>query len=506
MGQPRTISAWAFSLLLVAGCSEPPASEKTGPPVKSSAHAARSDPWEALPKGWSKLAPPPLESARAVSVWTGNELVYWGGDSDYGGTSHGDGAAFDPVSNGWNELPPAPISARTSPGAVWTGTELLIWGGSGDAPLADGAAYSPVHDSWRKLAPSPLGPRDPVAAVWSGSEMIVWGSTSRPRGSAEGAAYDPAADRWRDIPEAPLRLNLATAVWTGSEMIVYGALLDNNNASDIAQAQGIAYDPTIDSWRVLPAFPLSPQASSAVWTGEEMIVWDYGLSAGAYDPSYDRWRKLPDVPLDDSECYPNSAFSEYLMIAQFCFENGVAFDTELDQWERFDWADGIVAGGPVAAAGVFLFAGATHESTHNALWVYKPERDPDWPDCGVIDLTKGAYGTDIDRDRGPSGTRVSLFGTTARGEDGRWAPADRLEAWWNTEIPATEVPGGSRVEEGPVMRLAEVDDLERCDFETEFIIPDVEPGTYMISVFVWDVPPSDGYGSLLPHRFIVTEG
>lgn len=237
-----------------------------------------------------------------------------------------------------------------------------------------------------------------------------------------------------------------------------------------------------------------------------MIVWDYGLSAGAYNPAFDRWRKLPDVPLDDSECYPNSAFSEYLMIGQFCFENGVRFDAELDQWERFHWADGIVARRPVAADGVFLFAGATHESTHNALWVYKPERDPDWPDCGVIELTSEAYDTDIDPDRGPPGTTVSLFGTTLRGEDGRWAPADRLEAWWNTEVPASEVPGGKPVKEGPVLKLVQVDDIERCEFVAELTVPDVGPGTYVISVFVWDVTPSDGYGFFLPHRFTVTPG
>jgi hypothetical protein len=509
MGQPRIASVWAFSLLLIASCSESPAaskraSDRTAPPAKPSTQSVRSDLWDALPRGWSKLAPPPVATARAASVWTGNELVYWGGDSNYGGTNHAEGAAFDPLSNEWRKLPPAPISARTSPGAVWTGTEMLVWGGYGDAPLADGAAYSPANHSWRNLARAPLGPRDPVAAVWTGSEMIVWGSTRRPNGSTEGAAYDPAADRWRPIAEAPLRLNLASAVWTESEMIVYGAQLDNNNGSPSDHAQGIAYDPTTDSWRTLPAFPLSPQASSAVWSGEEMIVWDYGLSAGAYDPALDRWRSLPDVPLDDSECYPNSAFSDYLIIGQFCFEHGVRFDVELDQWEKFDWADRIVAGRPVAADGVFLFAGATHESTHNALWVYKPERNPDWPDCGVIDPASDAYGTRIEPDHGPPGTTVLLSGTTVRGEDGRWAPADRLEAWWNTSIPASGAKGGP-AKDGPSLRLVEVGDMEQCSFETEFTIPEVEPGSYKISVFAWEVPPSHGYGSFLSHRFRVSE-
>ena len=75
------------------------------------------------------------------------------------------------------------------------------------------------------------------------------------------------------------------------------------------------------------------------------------------------------------ECPPYSAFFDDLMIGQFCFGNGVLFDAERDQWERLDWP-GIVAGRPVAADGAFLFAGATHESTHNALWVYRPKHTP----------------------------------------------------------------------------------------------------------------------------------
>ena len=99
---------------------------------------------------------------------------------------------------------------------------------------------------------------------------------------------------------------------------------------------------------------------------------------------------------------------------------------------------------------------------------------------------------------------MSLSGTTVRGEDGRWAASDRLEAWWNTEVPASEVPGGRPVDEGPVVRLARVDGMESCHFETTFSVPDVPPGRYQISVFVWAEDPRDGYGYFLPHEFTVT--
>lgn len=128
------------------------------------------------------------------------------------------------------------------------------------------------------------------------------------------------------------------------------------------------------------------------------------------------------------------------------------------------------------------------------------------PDCGTIGLGRDEYGTTLDGSRGSAGTEVTLSGTTLRGEDGRWAPSDRLEAWWNTEVPRSEQSNAQPLRSGPVVKLVEVDDMERCHFEATFTVPNVEPGRYKISVFVWDANPENGYGFFLPHRFTVTEG
>jgi Tol biopolymer transport system component len=138
------------------------------------------------------------------------------------------------------------------------------------------------------------------------------------------------------------------------------------------------------------------------------------------------------------------------------------------------------------------------------------DASPDWSlvptaDCGKTNIATDAYGTEIHPTSGPPGTEITFSGTTVRGEDWRWAPSDRLEAWWNTDAPASEVPGGTPVKDGPVMMLARIDDMERCRFETTFAIPDVEPGRYKISVFAWDANSDAGYGLFLPHHFVVTD-
>jgi hypothetical protein len=72
-------------------------------------------------------------------------------------------------------------------GAVWTGVEVLIWGG-GTEP---GARYSPVDDRWVALpALNAPAARSQAAIVWTGTEMIVWGGGAQQTdGGVEQSGY-----------------------------------------------------------------------------------------------------------------------------------------------------------------------------------------------------------------------------------------------------------------------------------------------------------------------------
>jgi len=65
---------------------------------------------------------------------------------------------------------------RASHTAVWTGSEMIIWGGGADNStyLNTGARYNPGTDSWTatSTADAPTG-RQEFTAVWTGNEMIV---------------------------------------------------------------------------------------------------------------------------------------------------------------------------------------------------------------------------------------------------------------------------------------------------------------------------------------------
>jgi hypothetical protein len=111
-------------------------------------------------------------------------------------------------------LPPAPIPAHHGSALVWTGTELILWGGLvDDQPCCsvshDGAAFDPAAGTWRQIA-SPPDRVNAGVVLWTGNEMLVW-SDGTP--DTVSAAYDPANDTWRLIADPPVPGD--EALWIG---------------------------------------------------------------------------------------------------------------------------------------------------------------------------------------------------------------------------------------------------------------------------------------------------
>src|SRR6266404_5226508 len=138
-----------------------------------------------------------------------------------------------------------PPAGRYRHTAVWTGSEMIVWGGEDSFDrLNTGGRYNPSTDSWTATSTTnaPAG-RSRHTAVWTGSEMIVWGGEDRgPNFLNTGGRYNPSTDSWTatSTTNAPDARESHTAIWTGSEMIVWGGW----PASDT----GGRYNPGTDSW------------------------------------------------------------------------------------------------------------------------------------------------------------------------------------------------------------------------------------------------------------------
>ncbi|HEX2195500.1 MAG TPA: hypothetical protein VHJ76_01130, partial [Actinomycetota bacterium] len=278
------VVAWTGSELLVVGTTT----------KRDDVVAAAYSP---ATRTWRRVVFPFGRPGGFEGVWTGRELLLWGGPSHSVDPSRR-GLAYDPLAREWRRTAPAPHGGRWSHAVVWTGTEMIVFGGTDSGTdLAQGLAYDPATDTWRELAPSPLSPRQWLPLVWTGTEVVAWGGSSISRPVADGAAYDPVADTWRKLRKSPLRgRHRHSAVWTGSEVVVFGGYDYHRSFANAA-----AYDPVANRWRRLPRAPLKPRHDhAAVWTGGQMLVfggtWEFGhfsLGDGAwYDPATNRWRRV----------------------------------------------------------------------------------------------------------------------------------------------------------------------------------------------------------------------
>lgn len=246
-------------------------------------------------------APTPLTTARTrhTGVWTGNEMLIWGGTTGNnvplgdgarydplvdryqpistigapsartGHTAVNTGASFDPARGVWSATSTvgAP-QARWSPICVWTGQKMIVVGGysATNTGLSTGAAYDPATDTWTPIAPGHTSTNSSWReyGVWTGSEMIT-----------KSGRYDPALDRWTATSVPPGTRTGATRLWTGSRVIVWGGCWDQGVGGCQVDGRGEWYEPAADTWGLIDDNLAETTAMDhvAVWTGTHMVAF-----------------------------------------------------------------------------------------------------------------------------------------------------------------------------------------------------------------------------------------
>lgn len=277
---------------------------------------------------WEDLPPAPIGTRSEHSaVWTGEEVIFWGRSPEGAGPRDGTaaGAAYQPDSKTWRVLPDAPISDRVAHQAVWSGKEMVIWGGRkgntrphhGALHASDAAAYDPVKDAWRKLPDVPdswtgeggepltvvhrgrvfiyraglvatlstdgngwekFGDRKPatraptsadrgyggegVKGAVSGGDIYVWSGEG---GRYSGHAMSTASGEWRKVADTRLPGHpFDLAAGRGS---LYAA---SNREGKVAVFR---YDIARDRWEDLRSHGLDiAPGPEVIWTGEQLLV------------------------------------------------------------------------------------------------------------------------------------------------------------------------------------------------------------------------------------------
>jgi hypothetical protein len=111
-------------------------------------------------------------------------MLIWGG-YESGGLST-TGSLYDPEADVWSPI--AQAGAPTGGDGVWTGSEMLVWGGDNG-----GGSFDPAADAWTPIsvenAPTP---RTSHSSFWTDGGMIVWGGFRLSSALANGGIYVPA--------------------------------------------------------------------------------------------------------------------------------------------------------------------------------------------------------------------------------------------------------------------------------------------------------------------------
>jgi N-acetylneuraminic acid mutarotase len=280
-----------------------------------------------------------------TAVWTGNEMIVWGGEDQNGPFPLNTGGKYNPGADSWT-----PTSTTNAPEgrightAVSTGTQMIVWGGNNlFNDLNTGGRYNPDSDSWTATSTTnaPEG-RQSHTAVWTGNAMVIWAGNGQFGDLNTGGRYDPNTDSWtpttlNNVPGA--RYN-HTAIWTDTEMIVWGGL-DSQSFQDLNT--GGRYNPTTDSWTPTNATaPDARESHTAVWTGSEMIVWGGATffsqefnTGGRYNPGTDSWSATSTINAPDAREFHAAVWTGNEMIV-WGGSGGFPNTTDLSTGGRYD--------------------------------------------------------------------------------------------------------------------------------------------------------------------------
>ena len=196
-----------------------------------------SDSWRAI-----SATSAPVGRFGHAAVWTGQEMIVWGGRLPGFQGDTATGGRYDAESDTWRVTTGehAPFR-RAFHAAVWTGREMIIWGGG--QPYQPGGRYDPVSDSWREVGT--LGAprvRHVRTLAWTGNEVVVWGGLTYPNPRNDGGRYCARSNR-------PPTANAGTDGRLECETALHASVvLDGTGSSDPDSTPGTTDDIASFAW------------------------------------------------------------------------------------------------------------------------------------------------------------------------------------------------------------------------------------------------------------------
>ncbi len=275
----------------------------------------------------SYLDPGPLtERNSAQLMWTGEEMLVWGGKENRDGVPNLiDGAAFDPETSQWRTISPIPLDRRTEARAVWAEDEMVV-------VSVDGTfGYNPRSDGWREigLGLAPVESNDRM--VYLDRAVYLWDRAFSMH------RMDLNVGMWETIP-APDEIAGFTEAWAGVLRVVSDRLVAIT-LSSACQSRGF-WQLAGESWQPLPevslATPVVPDCSipaQSAAVSNDLFIWeDLDHPTMAYKPFHNEWHELPPAPLGGSDGASGGVAMDVDRFMVPEYGRGAIFDARTEEW------------------------------------------------------------------------------------------------------------------------------------------------------------------------------
>jgi hypothetical protein len=237
--------------------------------------------------------------------------------------------------------------------------------------------------SWEPLPDMPAGVSGVRCDVWTGSEVLCWNDDYDT--TPTGARYDVSGESWTVITSTngPAAREGRSAVWTGQEMIVWGG----ETSINVYTNTGKGYNLTSDSWAPISTAgaPTPRGPHGAVWAGDKMMIWGGQTAAlgvltntGAlYDPAMDSWTPITTTGAPGAMRTPHLLWTGSKVIVwgeSSSLSTGALYDPTTDTWTPMSSApESLAYVGPAVWTGSEM---ATLEHSYDGfIYFYNPDSD-----------------------------------------------------------------------------------------------------------------------------------
>jgi N-acetylneuraminic acid mutarotase len=208
-------------------------------------------------RSWQSIAslPRPLHHANAAVVE--GKLYVLGYLLDLAFTATAAAHVYDPERDMWSDLSPMPLDRQRGSGATAVvGRDIYVIGGARGSSLELVDIYDTAGDAWR-VGPSLPAPREHLCAGAIGDKVVVAGGRA---GSITGftdstIVLEPGASDWREVAPMPTARGGCAGAVLRERLLVFGGEGSPEGSTGVFP-NAEAYDPSLDTWTVLPAMPV----------------------------------------------------------------------------------------------------------------------------------------------------------------------------------------------------------------------------------------------------------